>query len=455
MSIHDLFDIEDRELSLRQHAWMKRGNRVHFESRFITARGHSIDVDISGSLVKYENQSLLINIVRDVTERKRFLAQLTQKQKMESLGVMAGGIAHDFNNVLEGIIGAGELARDEARGNTNLTAYLDVVLRSAERGARLTKHLLSYARQSEVEAEIVDVNAVVEDADEFLMHTLNKRIHLRLELDSELDPITGDSSRLLQAIINLALNSQDAMPDGGEILIRTRNISIDEHFAREHPGLSPGPHIELLIQDTGTGIDPEVLPRVFDPFFTTKGRDSGTGLGLAMVYSTIASHGGIIDLKSRLGEGTEAHIYLPAHGLELEDFGQPEPLEQMDGGEKTVMVVDDEDIIQTVLCGILKQIGYKTIQAHSGKEAIELLDNDNTDVDVILLDMIMPGLSGWETYQRISKFWPQIPVVVITGYADEEHTQAMIADGLAGFIEKPFKAAQIAEKLKDVLSGTG
>ena len=451
MTIHDLFDVEDRELSLRQFAWMKRGNRVHFESTFISAGGGRVDVDISGSVVKSGDQNLLINIVRDITERKRFLSRLTQTQKLESLGVMAGGISHDFNNILEGIIGAGELAQENARGNEELSAYIDVILSSANRGARLIKHLLSYARQSELESEIVDLNQIAEEAKGFLAHTIDKRIHLRIDLDPDLAPITGDPSRLQQAIVNLALNSQDAMPDGGEILIRTRNFSVDERFARDHPGISPGSYVELLVEDSGLGIEPEILPRVFDPFFTTKSRGEGTGLGLAMVYSTVASHGGIIDLRSRPDEGTEAHIYLPAHGIELETFEKHVPLERMDGNDRTVMIIDDEDVIQTVLGEILLQLGYKVVRAKTGKEALEMLTENDERVDVILLDMIMPGLSGGETFQRLSEYWPEIPVVVVTGYADEKKTQKMLENGLAGFIEKPFKAAQIAEKINEIL----
>ncbi len=451
MTIHDLFDVEDRELSLRQLAWMKRGNRVHFESVFIGADGTPIDVDISGSVVRSGDENLLINIVRDITERKRFLSRLSQNQKMESLGVMAGGIAHDFNNILEGIIGAGELAQENARDNEELSAYIDVILSSANRGARLIKHLLGYARQSELESEIVDLNQIAEEAYAFLTHTLDKRIHLRLDLDPELGPITGDPSRLQQIIVNLALNSQDAMPDGGEILIKTRNISVDERFARDHPGISPGPHIELVVEDSGLGIDRENLPKVFDPFFTTKSRGEGTGLGLTMVYNTVASHGGIIDLRSRPGEGTVAYIYFPAHGIELETFENAVPLERIHGYDHTVMVIDDEDVIQTVLGEILVQLGYKVIHAKTGKEALEILTESGESVDIILLDMIMPGLSGGETFKRLTEYWPEIPVVVVTGYADEKQTQEMLENGLAGFIEKPFKAAQIAEKLNEIL----
>lgn len=450
MSFHELFDMEDRELALRQLAWVRRGNRVHFEARFLSADGKRIDVDISASLVYSGGEELMISIVRDIAERKQFLSRISQTQKIESLGIMAGGVANNFNNILEGIIGAADLAKRISQNNQELISYINLISKSAQKGANLTKHLLNYARSSGIEFEIIDLNSVITDCAELLTQTLDKRIHLRLEKADDLSPIWGDPEKLKQAIVNLAINAQEAMPQGGEISIRTRNFSVDERFAIDHLGISPGSHIEITIQDTGVGIPKEISSKIFDPFFTTKEKGEGTGLGLSIVQSIVRSHSGAIDVKSVINEGTSIKIYLPTISAMVESFEGPSELDRESTAGKRIMVIDDEEIIQAVLKGILEQLGYLTIQARTGKEGIELLTAGN-EVDAILLDMVMPGLSGWETYRYLRTYWPRIPVVVITGYANQEQIRVMLEDGLAGIVEKPFRAGQIAEKLKKVL----
>ena len=451
MSIHTLFDVDFREISLRQLAWMRRGGSVHFESRFVANDGRRIDVDVSSRLIRSDGEEdIVIHMIRDITERNRFLARLSRSEKLESLGVLAAGVALDFNNILEAIFGTTELALNNSADKKRVEEYLHTILGSAEKAARLTKHLMEYARRGKMDFAVVDLDEVVEESLDFLQRVLNKNIVIRKELGSNLGAIYGDPSQLKQAIINLILNAQDAMPDGGEILIQTQNLSVDERFARDHPGISPGPSVELTIKDSGRGIDPAILPRIFDPFFTTKERGEGTGLGLAITYSIITSHSGIIDIESKLDEGTTTRVFFPIVEIEPEQAGQPADLEIITHAGKTVMIVDDEEIIQSVLSSILKQLGYRTVQALNGMEALGLLAEGEVDIDVILLDMVMPGLSGWQTFKRIQESWPEIPVIIVTGYADERETSEILSEELAGFIEKPFKASQIARKLAEV-----
>ncbi len=450
MSIHTLFDIELREISLRQLAWMKRGDSVHFESRFVAVDGERIDIDVSSRLVHGEDD-IIISVIRDITERNRFLSRLSKNEKLESLGVLAGGVALDFNNILEAIFGAAELAMENCDNKKEVEAYLNIVLNSAEKAARLTKNLMEYAHHGKMVFDFIDLNEIVDGSIDFLERILSKKITIRKELSGKLGAIYGDPSQLKQAVINLILNAQDAMPDGGEILIQTNNFSADERFARDHPGILPGENVELVIRDSGRGIDPAIIPHLFDPFFKTKRGGEGSGLDLAITYSIVTSHDGIIDIASKPNEGTTTRVFFPVVEIEPEKVGQLADLEIITPTDKTVMIVDDEEIIQSVISSILEQLGYRTIQASTGVEAIEFLADGEVEIDVILLDMVMPGLSGWETFKKIQEFWSEIPVIVVTGYADEQEKLEIMSGGLAGFIEKPFKASQIARKLAEVL----
>jgi len=450
MSIHSLFDVELREISLRQLAWMKRGDSVHFESRFVAVDGNRIDIDVSSRIVHGE-EDIVISVIRDITERNRFLSKLSKSEKLESLGVLAGGVALDFNNILEAIFGAAELAMENCDNKKDVEAYLNIVLNSAEKAAHLTKNLMEYAHHGKMAFDFIDLDEIVDGSIDFLERIISKQITIRKELSGKLGAIYGDPSQLKQAIINLILNAQDAMPDGGEILIQTQNFSADERFARDHPGILPGENVELVIKDSGRGIDPAIIPRLFDPFFKTKEGGERTGLDLAITYSIVTSHDGIIDITSKPNEGTTTRVFFPVVEIEPERVGQLADLEIIAPTDKTVMIVDDEEIIQSVLSSILEQLGYRTIQASNGVEAIEFLTDGEVEIDVILLDMVMPGLSGWETFKKIQEFWADIPVIVVTGYAVERERLEIISEELAGFIEKPFKASQIARKLAEVL----
>lgn len=450
MTIHDLFDIDDKEISMRQISWLIMGGKVHYQSHFRLSSGKVVNVDVSASLTEVSGEKVIINIVRDLSERDKLISKITQTQKMESLGAMAEGIAHDFNNILEGILGAAELSQVEVKDNSEIKSNLDLIIDMGQRGARLTRQLLNYARQAEVETEFLDINRVIEDALEILSHTLDKRINLRLVKAQNIPPIIGDRTKLEQVIVNLALNAQEAMPDGGELTIRTDKFSANENFCKDRPGISPGLFTKIVLQDTGVGMNSELIKKAFDPLFTTKERGQGAGMGLATVHSTIKSHGGAIDLNSNIGQGTTIEIYLPAVDSEYRNYHQRSPLESTVAKDKTIMVVDDEEIIRNVIGNILIHLGYQVVKASNGKEALEYLTDNNGEIDAILLDVMMPGLSGIETYQRLKEYWPNIPVIVVTGRGDQKQNLAMITGGVVGFVEKPFKAAQIAEKLQEV-----
>ncbi len=451
MKFGELFTAEEREIAYRQSAWLDRKKRIQYESIFLNASGRSIEVDISATKISDISGEIIMNVVRDVTERKELMNRLSITQKTETIGEMAKGVALDFNNVLEAIHGAAELAKETYNDDIKTHSYIDVILHSAERGANLTKHLLNYARQSLNESELLDMNDVASEAISLLEQSFEKNIKVEVKLDQNIGPVSGDKALIIQAIINLALNAKDAMPDGGEITISTNRFDASEDFAREHPGIAPGPYVELLVQDSGIGIEKEVLPKIFDPFFTTKTESGSTGLGLPMVYNTVKSHGGYIDVKSVPFGGTEVRMFFPSPVIP-DDLEKRVILQKRHNNDVKIMIVDDEDVIQTVIEGILKQLGYEVVRAQSGKEALEYLTDNDGEIDLILLDMIMPGLSGWDVFRRLKQFWPEIPVIVVTGYAQEEHLRYMLEEGLEGLIHKPFKASLLSDKIEDVLS---
>ncbi|MCK5833361.1 PAS domain S-box protein [bacterium] len=449
ISVHNLFDPVYREISLRQLAWLKEGDSVHFETKMLRDDGDLRDVDISSRLVKGEEE-IIIHVVRDITERNRFLSQLTQSEKLESLEIFAGGVALDFDSILEGVLGAGESALNKLDDPEETRAYLNTVLSYTEKALELTRHLKDYARQGTMRFDIVNVNDIATNAIDFCRQIVPEKIVIKSQLKENIGAIYGDSVQLKKAIINLILNSQEAMQDGGEILIKTQNFSADERFVHDHSGTAPGPNVELVVIDSGRGIDQAILPRIFDPFFTTKDRGEGTGLGLAVTYSIIESHGGYIDIESETNKGTKIRVLFPIIEMDTTEIDHFADIGVIAASERSVLIVDDEKIIQNVLSSILTQLGYYPIAVSSGKEALEFLASEEAKIDVILLDMVMPGLNGWQTYKQIKEYWPYIPVVVVTGYADERDTEEMLDSGLAGFIEKPFKAGQIARKLLEI-----
>jgi len=452
MNFSELFTAEEREKALRQSSWLKRKRKINFESKFLDANGRAIDVEISASMVKNsDSDEIILDVVRDIRERIELMNRLSQTQKMETIGEMAKGLALDFNNTLEAIIGSAELAREKCAADEQTDSYLEMILSAAKRGANLTKHLMNYSRQNIQESELLDLNDVIAEAVSFLEQSFERNIRIETKLDENIGPVSGDKSMILQAIINLALNSKDAMPDGGEITVSTSRFDASENYAREHPGMAPGPYIQLMVQDTGVGIEEDAQKKILEPFYTTKEDVGSAGLGLPMVYNTVKAHGGNMDVRSVPYGGTEVRLFFPSpvipDDLEKRIIFQKSP----QSGIK-IMVVDDEDVIQTVIEGILKQLGYEVIRAQSGKEALEYLTDNDGNIDLILLDMIMPGLSGWDVFRRLKQFWPDIPVIVVTGYAQEEHLQYMLEEGLEGLIQKPFKASLLSEKIEEVLS---
>ncbi|MCF8032471.1 MAG: PAS domain S-box protein [Desulfarculaceae bacterium] len=422
--------------------------------------------DGSGHYVEYRNLLVAKDGVpyvsgsgREITQRiqaerelKELQERLIQAQKMEAVGNLASGIAHDFNNILQGIGGYVELLGTVPAGDQSGKKYLGEVESAVGRAAELVRRLLTFGRKGQAELKPVDLNREVAQAVKILERTIPKMIKIETTLSEEAKVILGDATQLEQVLMNLATNARDAMPQGGRLQISTDNADLTEEFCRTHPGVEPGEYVLLRVQDNGLGMDRETVRHVFEPFYTTKGPGTGTGLGLFTVYGIVESHGGYINCDSTPGQGSEFTIYLPAAsgGVIL-----LEPEEDMDapvtGGRETILLVDDEEAILEVVRDVLRQYGYAVLTADSGEGALEMFCDGPGQVDLVILDLGMPGMGGGNCLRRMLETESEAKIVVATGYAGSDKRGEMLEAGARRFITKPYRLDDLLRTVRQVL----
>lgn len=419
-----------------------------FEDQHQRRDGTIYPVEVHLQLMADETPPVFVAMVVDVTETMRREELLRQSQKMEAIGQLTGGIAHDFNNLLTIILGNNELLANSLEAGTRQRKLLDAASSAAQRGAQLTGQLLSFARRQPLEPKVVDINVLVRDMLDMLGRTLGGTIELSTELAPDLGRAKVDPAQLQNALLNLAINARDAMPDGGRLIIETSNVDLDPDEARRRVDVEPGSYVRLSVRDTGTGIHPEVQKRVFEPFFTTKGPGKGTGLGLSMVHGFAKQSRGHVDIYSELGYGTAISLYLPdAEGSPVANKNQKAILEPATAYNETVLVVEDEPGVRETTVARLEHLGYHIIEAETGQQALDTL-NAGTHVDVVLTDMIMPGgMTGAELVAIVRAQYPLIKVVVASGYAEDI---SMPRDGTP-WLRKPYTLAQLADTLRQLL----
>ncbi|HZU91270.1 MAG TPA: response regulator [Stellaceae bacterium] len=381
-------------------------------------------------------------------ERERAEARLRQMQRLEAVGQLTAGIAHDFNNLLTAVMGNLELAQGRARDEAVLK-LLRSALKGVERGAKLTAHLLSFSRQQRLLPRPVDINGLIEEMSGLLDGTLGGIVQIDRVLQSELWPGMVDPTQIEAAVLNLAINARDAMPEGGRILIETANVSVGEP---EQPGdPPPGDYVAISVTDTGTGMSEEVLAHAFEPFFTTKGVGKGSGLGLAMVYGVARQSGGGVRIMSRLGTGTTVTIYLPRSQALPEPFlevPRTARVDAADGESGIVLVVDDDDDVRATMAGMLEALGYRVVEAANGDAALEILDRERR-IDLLLVDFVMPGMTGREVARRAQSKRPEVPILFVTGYDAPELSSEESRVDLV--VHKPFRTAELAAKVERAL----
>ena len=392
-----------------------------------------------------------IAIKAEVTERKRLEQQLRQAQKMEAVGRLAGGVAHDFNNMLTIISGYSGILLEHPGTVEPLRGYVDEIRNASGRAASLTRQLLAFSRQQVLAPRVLDLNAVVSNIQKMLKRLIGEDIDLVTVLGESLWPIMADPGQLEQVLLNLAVNARDAMPEGGVVTIETANVKMDAASAQAHFPLKVGPYVLLTFSDTGIGMGAETQARIFEPFFTTKETGKGTGLGLATVYGIVKQSGGYIWVYSEVGKGTTFKIYLPRTEVEFDETGPGGGRVEALQGTETLLLVEDEDSVRELVRNVLREKGYRVLEASRGEEALELSDLYAGRIDLLVTDVVMPQMNGRELARRLVNSRPQIKVLYISGYADNAVWYPGGLDAGGAFLQKPFSPEALARKVREVL----
>ncbi len=388
------------------------------------------------------------------SERRILEEQARQSQKMEAVGTLAGGVAHDFNNMLTAIIGNAELLRSD---DLNLTdrqrAEVEEIRKASERATSLTQQLLAFGRRQMLAPEVVDLNASVAEMQKLLRRLIGEDVELITELDSALGSVKADPAQIDQVIMNLAINARDAMPEGGEIRIGTANADVDEAEAQVQDGMVPGRYVMLVVSDTGSGMDAETREKIFEPFFTTKDTGAGTGLGLSTVYGIVKQSDGFIGVDSEPGHGTTFKIYLPRVDEPIEP---PEPSTVISlQGMETVLLVEDEEMLRALARQVLQRNGYRVLEASGGPEAVEIFERHEGPINLLLTDVVMPKMSGHELAQRLTMLSPELKVLYISGYAEQELVGRGLSSNSWALLQKPFTPDALARRVRELLDSPG
>ncbi|UCE60219.1 MAG: PAS domain S-box protein [Phycisphaerales bacterium] len=411
------------------------------------------------------NVAAIEGIAQDITERKQLEEQLRHAQKMQGIGQLAAGVAHEFNNLLVGILGNSELLLSSLRDDT-LGKYrqsLEDINRCGERAAVLTQQLLSFAQKKSPQVTLFDVNKVVVGARRMLQRLMGERIEMEAVLADKLFPIRADEGEIERVILNLAINARDAMPKGGTLTIRTANVTLDEADIAGHPGARPGPHVELTVTDTGCGMSKETVERIFEPFFTTKPVGQGTGLGLSTTFADVTKIGGHIKVDSQLGAGTTFKVYLPqAEGdlpadegdaARVEAPGTP-PAESKPCGSETILVCDDEELVLGSISYLLESQGYTVIRAPNARQALEAASSYDGTVSLLLTDVVMPEMNGRELAEGLTKRFPELKIIYMSGYADDILEAGSPPGEQLEFLQKPITSETLFQRVREVLDSS-
>ncbi len=421
--------------------------------------GSNVSLELSVSLLKDQDGLPMgyRGILRDVSERKKteeekhkLETQLQQAQKMESIGTLAGGIAHDFNNILMGIQGNASLMLLKIDSEHPNHEKIKNIEKYVQNGTALTKQLLGFARRGKYLLKATDLNEIIDKSSSLFART-KKEIRIHTDLYEDLWTAEVDRGQIDQVLLNLYVNAWQAMSNGGDLYLQTENVILDRSYIKPYT-VEPGRYAKISVSDTGVGIDKETQERIFEPFFTTKEMGRGTGLGLASVYGIIKSHGGYINVYSEKERGTVFTIYLPASAKEvlIDEEGSPAMLIK---GTGTILLIDDEKMILDVGLELLEELGYTVLSAMSGQEAIDVFQKDQDNIDLVIMDMIMPGMGGGETFDRLKEINPEVKVLLSSGYSINGQATKIIRRGCDGFIQKPFNMNQLAEKIQKILTG--
>jgi PAS domain S-box-containing protein len=456
-SIYDFVHPESRDsVRERTEEVQEKGVTVPLkEHKYISLDGSVVDVETLATAVPFHGERAVLAVYRDIRERKRqeqerkgLEERFLVAQKMEAVGILAGGVAHNFNNLLMAIQGNASLMLMDLPEDHPHREKLLAIQEAVKSGAELTRQLLGFARGGKYEVRPININTVVEEMAHLFGRT-RKEITIHKTLASDLWTVEADRGQMEQVLMNLFVNAADAMPRGGELFLETQNVELDEDYVRPFSA-KPGKYVRISVTDTGVGMDEETQRRIFEPFFTTKSLGRGTGLGLATVYGIIKAHEGIITVYSKPGEGSSFHIYLPASPKEpAREFKFDEGIAR---GSGTILVIDDEPMILKVADHLLRALGYRVITASGGKEGLRIYRERGLEIDLVILDMIMPDMEGGEVFESLKRMNSQIKVLLSSGYSINGRAREILKRGCVGFLQKPFTLAELSQKVKDALA---
>ncbi len=439
----DLFAGPDKSLVQERITAAFVKGTADVEAALVTKSGKKVTYYFTGHSFQGKEEPCLIGTGIDISERKKLEEQLRKSQKMEAMGLLAGGVAHDFNNLLTGILGYASLLSLRGGADPEVAKAVGTIQRSAERASQLTAQLLGFAERGKNLDVPVELGQVIASVACVLERTQDPRIRIVTSLRPEGGCVPGDPSQLDQVVMNLAINACDSMPEGGQLKITMEPVTLDVAFCREREWMTPGKYLLLSVADTGLGISPENLERIFDPFFTTKAPGKGTGLGLSMVFGIVKNHGGCVDVRSEAGAGTVFRIYLP----ECPD-GAPKEKAEMDPafprGRGRILLVDDQEPVREVAKDMLEALGYDVITAADGLEGVSRYRDLWREIDLVVLDMIMPNMSGGDCFRRMKEINPKARVVLSSGYSMDGAIQDVMNEGILAFIQKPYRLEELS-----------
>lgn len=451
MTILD-FRPEEEKTKLLQYLKENSGDGLyHGHWKHRKKDGKIIEVETTVHELEYSGKRVRLIVAQDVSERHMLEQQLRQSQKMEAVGRLAGGVAHDFNNLLMVIKGHTELLFNSLPPGEQYLRKIEQIERAADRASALTRQLLAFSRLQVLQPHVINLNDVVTDMGRLLPRLIGEDIELAIRTTEDLGAIRADASQMEQIIMNLAVNSRDAMPGGGRLMIETSNADLDGAYSDRHPIVRQGRYILLAVSDTGTGMSAETQAHIFEPFFTTKAQGKGTGLGLATVYGVVKQSGGFIWVYSELGRGTTFKIYLPRVEQPVDRVSSPPVVTEAPRGSETILLTEDEQDVREVAREFLESGGYKVIEARDGAEALGLVETHQGAIDLLITDMVMPRMTGQELAARLKERQPELRMLYMSGYSERAAAESMHPDPSVRLLAKPFSRIALLRAVHELL----
>ncbi len=444
---------DDRELVGSTYQRRLRGEEAAptYSFRAMNKQGDTVWVEVSSVLITWEGRPASLNFMRDITLQKKLESQLVHAQKMESVGRLAGGVAHDFNNKIQAIFGYTSLALTEVHPDSIVYQWLQEVEKAAQQSADLTRQLLAFARRQTIRLQVLDLNETISAMLNMLRRIVGEDIDLHWDGGRGLWSVKMDPAQIDQIVVNLVVNSRDAISGAGHISLKTQNTSLDGAFCAAHTGAVPGDYVLLSVSDNGSGMAKETMQNIFEPFFTTKEMGKGTGLGLATVYGIAKQNMGFIDVQSELCRGTTFHIHLPRTHVPVSEEQSSQETDENLRGTETVLLVEDEESVLQLSKRILEQLGYAVLAAENPLDALELARSHSGRIDLLLTDVIMPGMNGKEFTEKLSAIKAGFRAIFMSGYTDDVIAQHGVLDEGVHFLQKPFSVQSLAAKVREVL----